>query len=122
EVLPDTPLAPAWLTVPADANALVEKVWPAAAERGDDGVVSLGGIPVTDLRDRFGTPAYILDEDEVRARAGRVLAAFRSAAARHGVAARVYYAGKAFLSTAIARWVTEEGLNLDVCTGGELAV
>ena len=36
--------------------------------------------------------------------------------------ADVYYAGKAFLCTAVARWVAEEGLHLDVCTGGELAV
>ena len=115
-------LAPAWLTVPDDANALAAEVWPASASRDADGVVRLGGIPVTDLRDAFGTPAYILDEDEVRARARRVLAAFRSAAARHGVRSRVYYAGKAFLSTEIARWVTEEGLALDVCSGGELAV
>ena len=115
-------LAPAWPSVPDDANALSPGVWPDSATRDADGIVRLGGIPVTDLRDAFGTPAYILDEDEVRARARRVLAAFRAATARHGVQTRVYYAGKAFLSTEVARWVTEEGLALDVCSGGELAV
>ena len=64
----------------------------------------------------------MIDEDEVRAHARRALDAFRAAAALHGVQARVYYAGKAFLSTEIVRWVTEEGLAVDVCTGGELAV
>ena len=54
--------------------------------------------------------------------ARRTLAAFRAAAAAHGTQARVYYAGKAFLSTEMVRWVTEEGLAVDVCTGGELAV
>ncbi|MGL4257052.1 MAG: diaminopimelate decarboxylase [Microbacterium sp.] len=116
------PLAPDWLTEPDDANALAPLVWPEAATRDDEGVLVLGGIPATELRERFGTPLWILDEDEVRARARRTLDAFRTAAARHGVQARVYYAGKAFLSTEVVRWVTDEGLAVDVCTGGELAV
>lgn len=115
-------LAPDWLVEPDDANALAPLVWPESAERSDDGVLSLGGIPVTELRERFGTPLWVLDEDEVRARARRTLDAFRAAAALHGVQARVYYAGKAFLSTEVVRWVTDEGLAVDVCTGGELAV
>lgn len=115
-------LAPAWLVEPDDANALAGQVWPTNAARRDDGVLTLGGIAATDLRERFGTPLWVLDEDEVRARARRTLDAFRAAAALHGVQARVYYAGKAFLSTEVVRWVTEEGLALDVCTGGELAV
>ncbi|WP_169581541.1 diaminopimelate decarboxylase [Microbacterium thalassium] len=115
-------LAPDWLVEPDDANALAPLVWPENAERSDDGVLSLGGIPVTALREQFGTPLWILDEDEVRARARRTLDAFRAAAALYGVQARVYYAGKAFLSTEVVRWVTDEGLAVDVCTGGELAV
>jgi diaminopimelate decarboxylase len=114
--------APSWLKRPADANALVDAVWPQAAARSSDGVIELGGIPATALRERFGTPLYVLDEDEVRATARRTLDAFRAAAAPHGAQARVYYAGKAFLSTEVARWVTDEGLAIDVCTGGELAV
>ena len=107
---------------PADANALVTEVWPSRADRDERGVLRLGGIEATALRDRFGTPLYVLDEDEVRAHARRALAAFRAAAEAHGADARVYYAGKAFLSTEVVRWVTEEGLAVDVCTGGELAV
>ncbi|WP_249354184.1 diaminopimelate decarboxylase [Microbacterium sp. 2FI] len=114
--------APSWLRVPDDANALVEKVWPVSASRRDDGVLLVGGFPATTLADRFGTPLWVLDEDEVRAQARRTLDAFRAAAGLHGAQARVYYAGKAFLSTEVVRWVTDEGLAVDVCTGGELAV
>jgi len=113
---------PEWLGVPSDANDLVAAVWPPSAGRDDAGVLQVAGVSVAELRERFGTPLYVLDEDEVRARARRVRAAFEDATARHGIQARVYYAGKAFLSTEVVRWVTEEGLAVDVATGGELAV
>ncbi|MFV0374388.1 diaminopimelate decarboxylase [Microbacterium sp.] len=116
------PLVPEWLVTPDDANALPDGVWPGSAARGDNGVLALGGVPATDLRDRFGTPLYVVDEPGVRHRARRVRAAFAAAAARHGTRARVYYAGKAFLCTEVVRWVTDEGLGVDVATGGELAV
>lgn len=119
---PDRPLAPEWLDVPPDANQLVESVWPESAVRDDSGDLQIGGVGAAALRARFGTPLYVLDEDGVRARARRVRAAFDAATARHGIHARVYYAGKAFLSTEIVRWVSEEGLAVDVATGGELAV
>jgi len=119
---PSASAAPAWLEVPADANALPGSVWPASARRTDAGELTVGGVAASELAARFGTPLYVLDEAEVRARAARAYAAFRSAAARHGARGRVYYAGKAFLSTEVVRWVTEEGLSVDVCTGGELAV
>lgn len=119
---PSRTLVPEWLTPPDDANDLVAKVWPASAERNEHGEIVVGGVLASALAEQFGTPLYVLDEDDVRAHAKRFLAAFTNAAARHGVTARVYYAGKAFLSTAIVRWVTEEGLAVDVATGGELAV
>lgn len=96
------------------------KIWPAGARRNDSGVLELGGIPVTDLVERFGTPAFILDEDDFRARARSWRDAVETAFGPSG--AKVYYAGKAFLSQAIARWVDESGLGLDVASGGELAV
>lgn len=108
--------------VPADANALAAHVWPEGAARDEHGVVHVGGVAADTLRERFGTPLYVVDEDAVRSRAREVLAAFRSAAARHGVQARVYYAGKALLCTEVVRWVADEGLAVDVATGGELAV
>ena len=114
--------APPWLETPTDANALDPAVWPATARRDDAGVLEIAGVPAADLAERFGTPLYVVDESEVRARARRTLTAFRTAAERHGTQARVYYAGKAFLSTEVVRWVTEEGLAVDVCSGGELAV
>jgi diaminopimelate decarboxylase len=113
---------PEGLVVPDDANALQAGVWPSGAERDGDGVLAIGGVDVQRLRARFGTPLYVLDEDEVRARARRTRAAFEAAAARHGGRARVYYAGKALLTTDIVRWMVEEGLRVDVCSAGELAV
>ncbi|GAA1935063.1 diaminopimelate decarboxylase [Microbacterium aoyamense] len=114
--------APSWLRIPDDANALAPAVWPSGSDRDADGVIRIGGVSATALAERFGTPLYVLDEDDVRAHARRTLAAFRAAAAAHGVQARVYYAGKAFLSTEVVRWVADEGLAVDVCSGGELAV
>ena len=115
-------LVPEWLVAPAEANELVASVWPSSAHRVDDGSVELGGVSVFDLRDRFGTPLYVLDEDEVRAHARRARDAFAAAAERHGIRSRVYYAGKAFLSAEVVRWVVDEGLAVDVCTRGELEV
>ncbi len=117
-----TSLAPDWLLPPDDANALAEGVWPASAHRDADGVLHIGGVSASQLRHRYGTPLYVIDEQEVRAHARRTLAAFRAAVEPHGVQARVYYAGKALLCAEVVRWVTGEGLAVDVCTGGELAV
>ncbi len=120
--MPESPLAPDWLRLPDDANALDGAVWPASAARDAAGILSVGGVATTELAARFGTPLYVLDEGMVRARAVRVREALETAFAEVGAAVRVYYSGKAFLSTAVARWVTESGLGIDVCTGGELAV
>lgn len=98
---------------PADLNALDEKVWSRTVTRDDDGELTVGGIGVTRLAEEFGTPAYFLDEADFRARC-------RAWADAFGPGADVFYAGKAFLSRAVVRWLTEEGLNLDVCSGGEL--
>ncbi|MEN8650914.1 diaminopimelate decarboxylase [Streptomyces sp. 21So2-11] len=101
-------------TAPADdLNLLDEKVWSRTVRRHDNGVVAVGGIEVTRLAEEFGTPAYFLDESDFRARCRAWSDAF-------GPDADVFYAGKAFLSRAVVRWLREEGLNLDVCSGGEL--
>ncbi|CAM5259627.1 diaminopimelate decarboxylase [Streptomyces hirsutus] len=99
---------------PTDLNALDPKVWAQTVSRDEDGALTVGGISVTRLAEEFGTPAYILDETDFRARAQAWRTAF-------GDDADVFYAGKAFLSRAVVRWLHEEGLNLDVCSGGELA-
>jgi diaminopimelate decarboxylase len=110
------------LRVPDDANAIDPKVWPASAARDGDGALLIGGMSVLDLRERFGTPVYVLDEGEARARLRRTRSAFESAAARAGTDAVVYYAGKAFLTVDFARRVVAEGLRIDVCSRGELEV
>lgn len=97
-----------------DLNSLDEKVWSRTVDRNADGVVTVGGIEVTQLAEEFGTPAYFLDEADFRARC-------RAWADAFGPDADVFYAGKAFLSRAVVKWLQEEGLNLDVCSGGELA-
>nr|WP_218844880.1 diaminopimelate decarboxylase [Microbacterium pseudoresistens] len=108
------------MTVPDDANVLDPAVWPASAERDENGALRLGGVGVEELQHRFGTPLYVLDEGEVRTHARRFREALESAAARHGVTAHVYYAGKAFLSGAMVQWVLAERLRIDVCSRGEL--
>jgi diaminopimelate decarboxylase len=90
-------------------------VWPRTAVLDPDGVLRVGGLRIDALAAEYGTPLLLLDEADFRSRCAEYRAAF-------GSDATVYYAAKAFLSTAIARWVQEEGLSLDVCTGGELAV
>jgi diaminopimelate decarboxylase len=117
-----TEAVPGRLRAPDDPNALAPQVWPERAHRDADGRLVIGGIPATELAERFGTPLYVVDEADARARAARTLAAFEAAATSVGTTVTVYYAGKAFLSGAIVRWVTEAGLAVDVCTGGELAV
>ena len=116
------PLAPDWLEVPADANELPSAVWSENAARSVTGEVTIAGVPVSTLVEQFGTPVYVVDEADVKARAAGVRESFDREFARVGSSAKVYYAGKAFLSTEVARWVTDAGLNIDVASGGELAV
>src|SRR5262249_38533240 len=72
-------------------------------------------VAVTDLAREYGTPLFVIDEDDFRGRCKEIATAF-------GGGKNVHYAAKAFLCTEIARWIDEDGLCLDVCTGGELAV
>jgi diaminopimelate decarboxylase len=105
---------PSWLRPPGDVNELVPQLWSSTARKNADGALEVGGVDLRDLVAEHGSPAYVLDEADFRARAR----AFREGFAGYDV----YYAGKAFLCTTVARWVAEEGLSLDVCSAGELAV
>jgi len=96
---------------PGDPNSIDPAIWPGSAERRS-GVLNLGGLAVTDLVAAHGTPALFLDEEDMRSRAR----AYRTAGMD------VFYAAKAFLCTTVAQWIAEEGIGLDVCTGGELTV
>ncbi|HSV37328.1 MAG TPA: diaminopimelate decarboxylase [Nocardioidaceae bacterium] len=105
---------PLWLREPADVNALLPLLWSSTAHKDADGVLVIGGVDVRELAAQHGTPAYVLDEEDFRSRAR----AFKEAFADFDV----YYAGKAFLCTYVAKVIAEEGLCLDVCSGGELLV
>ena len=116
------PLAPPWLEPPADANALAEGVWPATAQRAAGGELAFAGVTASALIAEFGSPLYVLDEADARTRAAYIRSTFESAFSAIGANVSVYYAGKAFLSAEVARWMDEEGLSIDVASGGELAL
>jgi diaminopimelate decarboxylase len=101
----------------AEQNRLSASVWPSSAVRNAAGAIEIGGVDVRDAVTEFGSPLFVFDEADLRERARRYRTAYLDAGARI-----VYYAAKAFLSTTVARWVTEEGLGIDVASGGELAV
>ncbi len=98
---------------PASLGELDAVVWPRGASRVD-GELHLAGRSVTELAREHGTPLFVLDEADFRGRA----ADFREGFA----GADVHYASKAFLCGQVARWVAEDGLHLDVCSGNELSV
>jgi diaminopimelate decarboxylase len=102
------------LRPPVDLTTLAPAVWPRGAARGPDGALTIGGVDVRDLAAQYGTPAYICDEADFRSRCRDFATGFADF--------DVHYAAKAFCASTVLRWVAEEGLGLDVCTGGELAV
>ncbi|WP_225731663.1 MULTISPECIES: diaminopimelate decarboxylase [unclassified Nocardia] len=89
-------------------------VWPQDTHYDGDGRITLGGVALADIADQYGTATYVLDEDEVRARCRAYRKAFPEA--------EIIYAGKALMIRAVAEWVTQEGLSVDVCSAGELAI
>ena len=89
---------------------LAPNVWPHNLIRGDDGTVRVAGVTVTDLAAQFGTPLFVIDEDDFRSRCREMAQAF-------GGGENVHYAAKAFLCSEIARWVQQEGLSMDVASG-----
>lgn len=98
----------------ADLN---QAIWPKSALRNIAGALEIAGVDCRDLVAEYQSPVYLLDEGDARTRARLFREAYETAGA-----SIVYYAAKAFLATAIAKWVTEEGLGIDVASGGELAV
>lgn len=113
---------PIWLPYPSDVMELLPSLWASSVTRDDAGRLTVGGVDVASLKERFGTPAYIVDEEDFRQRARAFREDYAAPFSEVCGGADIYYAGKAFLCTAVARWVDQEGLCLDVCTGGELAV
>jgi diaminopimelate decarboxylase len=100
--------------VPQDVNALDPLIWPRTAHRAGGGLV-VGGVDLRALAAQYGTPVFACDEEDFRSRCRDFREAF-------GDGAGVFYAAKAFCCRAVLRWVGEEGLGVDVCTGGELEV
>ena len=85
----------------------------------DGGTLSISGISAAALAKDFGTPAFFLDEDAYRSRA---LAWKNGLESEFGEnAGTIYYAAKSFICTAVAQWIADIGIGIDVCTGGELA-
>ncbi len=101
------------VTPPLTVTALDRHLLPDSASIAADGRLSVGGVDVLALADEFGTPLFVYDEAHLRARCQEALEAFGEPVA---------YASKAFLCKAMARLAHEEGLHLDVASGGELYV
>ncbi|MCU1459041.1 MAG: diaminopimelate decarboxylase [Actinomycetia bacterium] len=96
------------------SSAVDPDLLPQSSRIAPDGQFSVAGCTIEDLAEEFGTPLFVYDEAEIRARCREYLDAFG--------AGSVIYATKAFLCTALARIVDEEGLQLDVATLGEMQV
>ena len=82
------------------------------------GQISIAGCSTTALAKKYGTPLFVMDVADFQERAK----AWQVELAKHFQSSKCFYAGKAFLSRAIAKWLHELGFGLDVCSGGELAV
>ena len=95
-------------------SAIETRLLPVTAAVDATGGLSIGGVSVAEIVDQFATPTFIYDEEHIRNNCKEAIAAFGSD--------RVIYATKAFINTAMAQLVHEEGLLLDVATGGELFV
>ena len=87
-------------------------IWPLTTHVDELGRLCVGEMALTEVADEFGTPTYVIDEADFRHRIRRYRAALPEA--------RLVYAGKALLTTAVAQWVAEEGRDLGVCSRGEL--
>ena len=93
-------------------------VLPPGASLTAGGALAIAGCDTVDLVERFGTPLYVYDEDALRQACREFRAEFTSRYEQSEVA----YAGKAFMSVALLQLLAEEGLSLDVVSGGELAI
>lgn len=117
----DSPLAPQWLALPQDTAVLDPKIFSAGIDRNAS-EVTVQGLGVTELVERFGSPLWVMDENDFRARARGYIDAFNSAFATLCGGVDVFYASKALLTVQVAQWVKEEGLFMDTASGGELAI
>ncbi len=90
-----TARAPSWLSVPDDVNALLGTLWSSGVAKDENGVLTVAGLSVIEIANQVGTPVYVVDEADLRARARGFAEAFDGW--------DVYYAAKSFLCTSVAR-------------------
>ena len=98
----------------------ISPIWPAATAVDADGAIAFHGRTAESLLDEFGSPLYLIDTDEVSARAKHFVRA--AAEAFNTSTTHVSFAGKAFLSKEIVRLVAEAGMFVDTCTMGEMRI
>jgi len=91
-------------------------IWPVTMRRNESGAMEIGGVSLNRIAAEHGTPVYVYDEETLRAAAR----AYRDGFAEAYPRSRVVYAAKAFLASAIVRIIREEGIGVDVVSGGEL--
>jgi diaminopimelate decarboxylase len=96
----------------------LSQAYPLASRIDEDGRLQLGGCDAVELAREFGTPAYVVVEDDLRARAQTFVEAFRARTTDFDV----LFATKAFPCTAVCRVLAAEGIACDVASGGELAL
>jgi len=100
------------------SNELELALFPLAAEVNNQGHLAIGGCDIVDLAEEFGTPLYLFDESTLRQKCRKFKDEFR----KYYSDTLVIYASKAILNRALARIFKEEGLGLDVVSGGELSI
>ena len=98
----------------------VTPIWPAGSAVNDEGEITFHGRTAASLLDEFGSPLYVIDTDDVRARATKFV--HSAATAFNNTVTHVSFAGKALLSKEICRIVTESGMLIDTCTMGEMRI
>ena len=104
-----------WHPLP-ETTAQLSHVWPTGSRITEQGRLEIGGCDTVELAREFGTPAYVVAEDDLRGRARAFSAAFASRAPD----SELLFASKAFPCTAVYRVLAEEGIGCDVASGGEL--
>ena len=103
--------------MPATRTQL-SQAYPIGSRLDEDGRLQLGGCDAVELAREFGTPAYVVVEDDLRARAQTFVEAFKARTKSFDV----LFASKAFPCTAVYRVLAQEGIACDVASGGELAL
>ena len=105
------------MTTNLEPAAIDLSLYPEGADLDPEGRLTVGGCAIADLADRYGTPAYIIDEGALRRRARHYLQAFRS---RHENS-HVLFASKSFPSASVIGVIAEEGCGTDTAAAGGAA-